>query len=146
MNLNLNDADLNRLSDATRAELAALFFPTPVRDYPDGFDSDDFEDVVDLTPGQIEEFMEGCAAITIAGLRLFAEAGGRIHGSALDTVGIENYGSFQGSVTKRTRTVTRNRNAYLLAWDDWSEAPGGVGHYAVTPATLRSLRIYFKLD
>jgi hypothetical protein len=146
MNLMLNAKDLSKLSSAARAELAALLFPKDEASLPAGFDADDFEDVVDLTPGQVEDFMQGCAEVTIAGLKIIAEKGPAIHASLLDDAGIENYGHFQGSVTKRTRTITKDKNAFLFAWDNWQDAPDGIGHYAVTQETFRSLRIYFKLD
>jgi hypothetical protein len=144
----LTKDDLNSFSPAVRAELLASVFSKPkppLNGVPPGFDQDDFEDVVDLTPGDVEEFMEGCAPETVAGLKVFAEHGPVIHASLLDAAGIENYGHFQGRVTKRTRTITKDKNAFLFAWDDWPNAPGGVGHYAVTQETFRSLRIYFKL-
>lgn len=146
MNLMLNAKDISKLSSSARAELAALFFPKDEASLPSGFDTDDFEDVVDLTPGQVEDFMQGCAEVTIAGLKIIAEKGPAIHASLLDDAGIENYGHFQGSVTKRTRTITKDKSAFLFAWDNWQDAPDGIGHYAVTQATFRSLRIYFKLD
>ncbi|HEY0147713.1 MAG TPA: hypothetical protein VGB70_01785 [Allosphingosinicella sp.] len=146
--ITLTKEDISKLSAATRAELMATIFPKPqanVGQMPPGFDADDFEDVVDLTPGQIEEFMKGCANETIAGLRVIAEHGPAIHASKLEDAGIENFSHFQSRVTKRTRTVTGQKGVYLFAWDDWSEAPDGVGQYAVTPTTHRSLRVYFNL-
>jgi hypothetical protein len=77
---------------------------------------------------------------------VIAEHGPVIHAKLLNDVGIENYGSFQGGVTKRTRTITGDSEACLFAFDDWSEAEEGVGHFAVTKNTFRSLRIYFELD
>ncbi len=90
--------------------------------------------------------MKGCAPETIAGLRVIAENGPVIKASLLDAAGIENYSHFQGRVTKRTRTITGQKGVYFFTWDDWEEAPDGVGHYAVTGPTFRSLRIYFNLD
>jgi hypothetical protein len=106
----------------------------------------DWTDVVDLTPGQVEEFMAGCSEWTVKGLRVIAERGEKVHGSALREAGIENVGHFQGAVTKRTRTITGDRHAFLFTWDDWSAQPDGVGHYFVPAATVRSLRIYFHLE
>lgn len=147
--LMLTKDDIRSLSPSAQEELKQLLFAKPrvdVAGLPDGFTADDFEDVVDLTPGQMEDFMAGCSAETVAGLKIIAENGPVIHASQLDAAGIDNYGHFQGRVTKRTRTITGNRDAYLFTWDDWTQQPGGVGHYVVTPATFRSLRIYFKLD
>ena len=149
MHLVLTTEDLSSLSDATRAELAAKLFPKKTSapfDLQAGFDDDSFEDVVDLTPGQVEEFMKACAPETIAGLKVFAEHGPVIHADLLGKVGIANYAHFQGRVTKRTRTVTGDKNAFLFSWDDWSAHDDGVGLYAITPTTLRSLRIFFNLD
>ena len=149
MQLVLTKEDFIALSPSTRAELLASFSskpkPTPGQ-LRMGFSAADFEDVVDLTPGEIEEFMEGCSDETVAGLKVFAEHGPVIHATLLDAAGIENYGHFQGRVTKRTRTVTKDKDAYLFAWDDWNSADDGIGQYAVTPTTFRSLRIYFELD
>ena len=147
MQLMLNEADLNKLKPSTRADLLANLFP-PAQERPTqnsrGFD---WDEVVNLTPGQVEEFMAGCADETKAGLRVIAQHGPMIHASLLAQAGIENYGHFQGRVTKRTRTVTGDKHAFLFTWDDWSsEENEGVGHYAVTDATYRSLRIFFNLD
>lgn len=145
----LTKEDLNSFSAAVRAELLASAFSKakPSLDgLPAGFDGDDFEDVVDLTPGQVEKFIEGCAPETVAGLKVFAEQGPVIHASLLDAAGIDNYSHFQGRVTKRTRTITKDKDAFLFAWDDWTKAPNDVGQYAVTQTTFRSLRIYFELD
>jgi|GEM_PF-3832949 len=107
----------------------------------------EWDDVADLTPGQVETFMAGCSLKTVAGLRVLAEHGPVIRASLLDRAGIENYGHFQGRITTRVRTVTGNRRAFLVTWDDWeSEENAGIGHYAITAKTYRSLRIYFNLD
>ncbi len=99
---------------------------------------------VDLTPEIIDEFMEGCAEETIEGLRVLAEQGPMIHATALKAAGIENYGHFQGRTTKRTRTVTKNPKAFLLGFDEWnSPTNNGVGHYAVTDTTWKTLKQYF---
>jgi len=149
MYLIITDKDLSKFSSSTRAELMATAFPkaqVDPADFPPGFGAEDFEDVVDLTPGQVEDFMEGCSAETVAGLKIIAENGPVIHASLLNKAGIENYAHFQGRVTKRTRTITKDKDAYLFGWDDWTATKDGVGHYAVTKATFRSLRIYFELD
>jgi hypothetical protein len=141
--------DISSFSPSTRAELMAAAFPKPKafpNGFPSGFNKDDFEDVIDLTTDKIEEFMEGCSSETIDGLKVFAEHGPAIHASLLDDANIENYGHFQGRVTKRARTVTKNKDAFLFAWDDWTKAPDKIGQYAVTQVTYRSLRSYFDLD
>ena len=148
----LTDTDLSKLKQASRADIMSVLLASTaaavlpeVRD--EGFD---WEERVDLTPDQVEEFMQGCAPQTIAGLKVIADHGPKIAAKLLeDEAGIDNYGHFQGRVTKRTRTVTGDKHAFLLAWDDWTvgeNAERGYGHYAVTDTTFRSLRGFFGLD
>lgn len=119
--------------------------------YPPGADQYgmEWEGVVDLTPAQVAEILEGCSTQTVAGLRIFAEHGPIIDANLLDGAGIDNYGHFQGRVTKRTRTVTGDRHAFLSTWDDWTSeenAARGYGRYAVTNTTWGSLREVFDFD
>lgn len=143
MHIVLTESDLSRLKPSTRADILSTLFPRTESSTARG--EFDWTDVVDLTPGEVEHFMEGCAPETIAGLRVIAENGPVIHATLLQQAGLENYGHFQGRVTKRTRTVTGDRHAFLFTWDDWSQAEDGVGRYAVTDTTHRSLRVYFNL-
>jgi hypothetical protein len=135
------------LSSRTKAELLAAVFGSP--DRGESAIEGDFEwgGRVEFTPGEVEAFMEAFddSSSVTRGLRVIAENGPRIHASMLDQAGVDDYSSFQRSTTRRVRTVTGGK-AYLLAWDDWAKADDGVGHYAVTPATHRSLCIYFNLD
>lgn len=146
MQLILNDQDLVKLKGSTRADLMANVFPKEKAQSAEDSEGFDWEDVADLSPGEIEEFMGGCSQETIAGLRVIAEHGPTIRANLLAQAGIENYGHFQGRVTKRTRTVTGDKDAFLFAWDDWQAQEDGIGHYAVTAKTFRSLRVYFNLD
>jgi hypothetical protein len=149
MEIVLTKDDFISFSPSTRAEIIAYLTSKPKvspGQLPTGFTAEDFEDVVDLTPGEVEDFMSGCSEKTIAGLRVFAEHGPVIQAKLLNDVGIEKYGHFQGRITQRTRTITGDEDAYLFAWDDWEEVEEGEGQYAVTQATYRSLRIYFELD
>jgi hypothetical protein len=151
MMITLTDTDLSKLKPATRADIVAVLLSTaaaaqPSNNHPEGFK---WDEVVDLNPSQVEEFMQGCAPQTIAGLKVIAEHGPVIAANLLLEAGIDNYGHFQGRVTKRTRTITGDKHAFLFTWDDWSEgenAERGYGHYAVTETTLRSLRDYFGLN
>jgi hypothetical protein len=91
--------------------------------------------------------MDGCSEETIHGLLAIAELGPVIHASRLNpTFNQDTYRYFQGAVTKRTRTITGDKDACLLAWDDWDKSSDGIGHYAVTMTTFHSLRRYFELD
>ena len=150
MQITINENDLTKLKPATRQDLLATLFGTTAATIPpenaDGFE---FEEVADLTPEQVAEFMQGCSPQTVAGLQIIAEHGPVIAANLLNEAGIENYGHFQGRVTKRTRTITGDKHAFLFTWDDWTSgenAERGYGHYAVTETTFRSLRKHFELD
>lgn len=144
MQITLNQDDINKLTPQTRDELMSILFPKPVVRTVEGAEGFDWEGVVAFTLADIEHFIEGCSEQTIKGLQIFAKHGPIIHTDKLHQVGITNYGSFQGSCTKRARTVSGNSNAYLLAWDDWDEYGGESGKYAVSAMTYKSLREYFS--
>lgn len=149
MNLMLDANDISGLSPSARAELMALVFRRPAVDDPANSSDLEWDDVIDFTPELIEEFMEGCSDKTIAGLRVFAEHGPVISAALLKEAGIDNYGQFQGAITRRTRTVTGDSDAFMFTWDDWQSPENtalGYGHYAVTATTHRSLRGYFGLS
>ncbi len=151
MDIILTAGDLSRLKPSTRTDIVNLILgaagssaPTP-QGTSDGWD---WDEVVNLSPDRVSEFMQGCSEETIAGLRVIAEHGPIISADLLKQVGIDNYGHFQGRVTKRTRTVTGDKHSFLLSWDDWrstENAARGFGHYGVTEITFQSLRGYFGL-
>ena len=147
----LTDTDLSKLKQSSRADIMSVLLRSTAAAMPPQNQAEGFEwdEVVDLTPDQVEEFMQGCSQQTVAGLKVIAEHGPVIAANLLQEAGIENYGHFQGRVTKRTRTVTGDKSAFLFTWDYWSEgenAERGYGHYAVTDTTFRSLRGFFGLD
>lgn len=149
MNITLDADDINNLSPGARAELSSMFFRRRAPSDPANVAELDFEDVADFTPRLIEKFSERCSEKTMAGLRVFAEHGPKIEADLLNAAGIDNYGQFQGAVTRRTRTVTGDPEAYMFAWDDWTvgeNAERGFGHYAVTARTYSALREYFDLN
>lgn len=149
MQIIINDTDLIKLKPATRQDLLATLFRSAASTPAQNAEGFEWEEVVDLTPDQVEEFMQGCSPQTVAGLRVIAEHGPVIAANLLHEAEIENYGHFQGRVTKRTRTITGDKHAFLFTWDDWQSeenAERGYGHYAVTETTFRSLRKYFDLD
>ena len=147
----LNEKDITSLKPSTRADLMAFLLrstaaPTPPQNHAEGFE---WDEVVDLAADKVAEFMQGCAEQTVAGLKVIAEHGPVIAANLLQEAGIENYTHFQGRITKRTRTITGDKHAFLFTWDDWGSgenAERGYGHYAVTDTTFRSLRSYFELD
>lgn len=152
MQIIINNTDLIKLKPATRQDLLATLFSSSASASstpPQNAKGFEFEEVVDLTPAQVEEFMQGCSPQTVAGLQVIAEHGPVIAANLLNAAGIDNYGHFQGRVTKRTRTITGDKHAFLFTWDDWTSgenAERGYGHYAVTETTFRSLRKHFELD
>ena len=158
MQIVMTENDMGRLSPAARAEIINCLNPPKVKvdewdeispDAPLAEDAEyrdfDMSDVVDLTPSQVREWMEAASDKTKHGLRIFAEQGPVIRVKALMDAGIENYSHFQSRTTIRTRTVTGQKDAYLLGRDNWDVAEEGDGCYAVTRTTFESLRRYFQL-
>ena len=146
MEIILSKGEFTQLSEATRAEILALLSPPDPAASQLGPEFDGLKmdsDRVNLTYEQMQEWMEGAADPTKAGLRVFAEQGPVIRARALTDAGITNLPHFQSRTTIRTRTVTGKKDAFLLGWDDWGRVPEGEGKYAVTPMTHRSLQCYF---
>jgi hypothetical protein len=114
----------------------------------------DLEGVADLTFRQVQKWMERASDKTKNGLRVFAEYGPVVDVGRIYDAGISNVPHFQSRTTIRTRTVTGDKDAYLLGWDDgddsWevdhSTGRYLTGRYAVTPITHQSLRRYFGFD
>jgi hypothetical protein len=147
----------NRLSAKTKTELMSAVFGTSLSSLPlpDDVQMSDFDwsNRAKLTPGEVETFIDDSTnmhAGTIKGLEIIAEFGPIIHSSQLleklkDEAGvalIDDLGTFQRSTTRRVRSVTGDKSAFLLAWNDWVD---GEGYYAVTAETHRSLQVYFEL-
>lgn len=155
MKLTLSKKDLSCLSAHTRAEiLDYLSSPTAMNKHTVGapdpeYDGFNMSNVAELTYDQVRTWMVRVSRWTKAGLRVFAEQGPIIHVSVLvaalerEAEGSGNYSQFQSRTTVRTRTVTGDKEAYLLGWDEWDTDEG---HYAVTRQTYKSLRRYFRLD
>jgi hypothetical protein len=162
MDLILKPEDLGKLKPETVAELVGLVAGKEqergrkavrlvMRVLPLNSHGMDYEGVVDLSPEQVSQFMAGVSDQTREGLKVFAEHGPILDVTTglLDDVGIENYGHFQGRVTKRARTVTGDPEAYLLGYDEWEWNDKGdtleKGRFGVTQTTYDSLRKYFGL-
>lgn len=159
MMLILSAEDFGTLSARTQAELLAHLQGVPAPSmpalqgaHPSTVPSDidpevarffDWTDRADLTFKQVQTWMEAASDKTKLGMRVFAEHGPIIDVSLLHEAGIENPSHFQSRTTTRTRTVTGDKSAFLLAWSDWSV---GDCRYAVTPITHQSLRRYFNLN
>jgi hypothetical protein len=148
----LTNDDFAALSPSAKREIMNLVgaikeeVPPPGPFLGEAYKNVDMRDVVDLTFKQIQTWMEAAAEKTQAGLRIFAEKGPVIRAKDLTDIGIDNLSHFQSRTTIRTRTVTGDKGAYLLGYDDWSQVDDGEGRYAVTPTTHASLRRYFQLD
>lgn len=149
MKLLIDENDLSKMKPATRADLLSMLMSSgSASTLPNHDPRFDWDNVVDLTPEQVEEFMEGSSDKTAEGLKVIAKRGPVILANELNAAGITNYGHFQGRVTQRTRTVTRKKRVFLFTWDDWSEganAERGFGHYAVSRNTWESLKEHFGL-
>lgn len=152
MFLTLTNDDLALLSLSTRNEILKLAgatkeeAPSVTPNLGVAYKNVDMTGVADLTFKQVQTWMEAASEKTKIGLRVFAEQGPVVRAQALIDAGIENTSHFQSRTTIRTRTVTGDKETYLLGWDDWDQVEYGEGRYAVTPATHASLRQYFQLD
>ena len=165
--ISLSKKDFNSLSPGARAEIRDRFLQgsrvgvlslEDLEEQDQDYRDIDMDGVVDLTYKQVREWMEAASDSTRAGLRVFAEHGPIIREKMLKEA-LEDASNkdehrekpmgtshFQSRTTVRTRTVTRNKDAFLLGWDDWYLVEEGEGRYAVTPTTYESLRRYFGLD
>jgi hypothetical protein len=152
MQIVLTADDLRKLSEAARTEILALVpghdegeppLPTDAGAYGSDYDGIDMSGVVDLSFRETQKWMAAASDQTKRGLYVFAKKGGVATAKDLTRAGIANLPHFQSRTTIRTRTIKKDRDAYLLGWDDWSRVEDGDGRYAVTPKTCRSLRRYF---
>lgn len=152
MNIVLSSEDVSALSPAAQEEILGLlklgggsttYAPAPTAG-PE-YEGIDLEGMADLTFRQIQTWMSAASDKTKAGLRVIAEQGPVVKAQALLDAGIENLPHFQSRTTIRTRTVTGDKDAFLLGWDDWTQVADGEGKYAVTPITHQSLRRYFNI-
>jgi len=157
MMLAITRAEFATLTPGAQAELMRLWngstLPAAVvsgdaTPFPPEYAGIDMEDVHDLTPRMMADWMEAAADKTKAGLRVFAEHGPIVTVRQLKAAGIDNIAHFQSRTTIRTRTVTGHDDAFLLGWEEsWEKDEDKVddNRYAVTPMTHQSLRRYFKL-
>jgi len=157
MQMILSSDDLAGLSATSRNEILSKFSgketprtvdTPPQRSLEIGpeYAGVDMDERADLTFKQIQTWMAAASDKTKLALRVMAEKGPVITAQHLTEAGVENLSHFQSRTTIRTRTVTGDKKAFMLGWDDWSEAEDGEGRYAVTPITYQSLRRYFQLD
>ncbi|TVR05815.1 MAG: hypothetical protein EA385_17305 [Salinarimonadaceae bacterium] len=152
MFITLTADDLSSLSLSTKNEILKLAgaakeeAPSALAGLGEAYKNIDMTGVADLSYRQVQTWMEAASEKTKLGLRIFAEHGPVVRAQALIDAGIDNTSHFQSRTTIRTRTVTGDKEAYLLGWDDWGQAEENQGRYAVTPLTHASLRQYFQLD
>ena len=148
MEITLNtERDFPKLSSSARREIVALVTSAVVTNpETEPFVGIDLTNVVDLTYGQVQKWMEAASPPTRKGLQVVAELGPVIRAKDLIDAGIANISHFQSRTTIRTRTVTGDKDVFLFGWDDWSVVEEGEGRYAVTATTHESLRRYFELD
>jgi hypothetical protein len=154
MQLILTSEDLAAFSPATRGEILARMFGGEI-DAPSApvstgarqaeYRGIDLTDVVDLSVRQVHRWMEAASDKTKLGLKVIAQRGPVVRAKHLTRAGIDNLPHFQSRTTIRTRTITGNREAYLLGWDDWYKVDEGEGRYAVIHRTHSSLRRSFEL-
>jgi hypothetical protein len=166
----LTEHDISRLSADCRAELQRLLFErsadeAPSRDEPFVFDFPDtyqpsFEEeqdndarqgkrVISITPDDAKALVANISERSLQTLTLFA-SGRPI--ALTELVGVERpyenltdlKRSFVGAVTRRLRTVTRNRQAALFL--QTSVADGDIPAIAIRQSSAEALRIALNLN
>ena len=150
----LTGEDIAGFSDATRNEILRRLegsigempsrSPLPAPELSDLYHDIHMPHLEDVTFKHISKWMEGVSQRVRDGLRIIAEHGPVIEANALFEAGI-NIRQFQSATTRRTRSLTGDPQAYLLAWDRWQGMDDPMGRYAVSPITHQSLRRYFDL-
>lgn len=169
MMLFLTDHDISRLSPEFRTELQRLLFDRKPDNFieendsefgldlpPDaflvesGYETDGIAEakrVIDITPTEAKGLIANISERSLQTLKLFAEDRpiflGELIGADMPYENMTDLKrSFVGAVTRRLRTVTRNKRATLFlkynAPDDASDTATGI---AVRPASAQSLRI-----
>ncbi|RPF72142.1 hypothetical protein [Aurantiacibacter spongiae] len=154
MNIVLTADDLARFSQSTRDEILRRFVDevgslpvsalVPAPDWRDEFEGVHVANLEDITHKYIGRWMERASDEVRAGARVIAEHGPVVNAHQLTELGID-IRKFQSATTRRTRALTGDRNAYFLAWNNWSGMDDPDGKYAVSPITHQSLRRYFGL-
>jgi hypothetical protein len=165
----LTNHDIDRLSPEFRAELQRLLSDRKNDDFieehdnefgldlpPDaylmesGYAKDDVAEakrVIDITPAEARGLIANISERSLQTLKLFAEDRPILLDELIgDGMPYENMTdlkrSFVGAVTRRLRTVTRNKRATLFlkyhAPDDANDTTSGI---AVRPASAQALRI-----
>lgn len=143
MQIILSGEDFTQLSDEARQEIQALLFPRKIR-IPKGYEDCDWTNVIDMTPRQTEELMQGLGGAARKAMKVIAGEGPVVDALALSGTGIANPGSFQSGIHRRLRNVTGNQNACLFTFDDWAEQPEGIGHFIISRQSHESLLDYFS--
>lgn len=155
----LTGEDLAAFSDATRTEILRRLqsnigampstspstSPSPAPHFSDQYDDINTVNLEDITVKHIGKWMEGLSAPVRAGVQIIAEHGPVIRAGALLEAGI-GIKHFQSATTRRTRALTRDPDAFFVAWNNWAGMDDVEGKYAVSPITHQSLQWYFKLD
>lgn len=151
----LTGEDLAAFSDATRTEILRRLqsnipampstSPSPAPHFSDQYNDINAVNLEDITAKHIGKWMEGLSAPVRAGVQIIAEHGPVIRAGALLDAGI-SIKHFQSATTRRTRALTRDPDAFFVAWNNWAGMDDAEGKYAVSPITHQSLRRYFKLD
>ncbi len=116
----------------------------PAEEVPEGFEADDFERVVNLSFGDVEQLIAGCSPENVRALRAFAEHGPKVHGSLI-APHVHHLGEFNKSINEYAQTFSAGECIYLFTWDDWPSHKDEIGFYALSAASYRSLRKYFAL-
>lgn len=103
--------------------------------------------VVELSPGQVKAFLEGCSEKTKLALETMARSSSRQFklnavAKALD-VDADGLKGVWGGLTRRTKTITGDPSAYLIDWIEDEQLDQWIGE--LSEMTYQSLRRAFRI-
>ncbi len=106
----------------------------PVSDAEDAEEEDGEESAADLSTAQATAFLEGCSDKTKRVIRAMVRNGGEFRLKALAAslnLEVGEMGGVWGGLTKRTRTILRDKKANFIKWklfydadDRWEDSEG----------------------
>ena len=130
------------LSDTCKAEIAAhLGFAYAGPALPIAVGSSDGDEYAELGIQAARAFLQGCSARTREVLAAIVQSGDSFSLRQLEIDTRAEEGSLRGvwtGLTKRTRTITGDDEAYLIQWSEQAEDGDYTGR--LTPVTLNAFK------
>ncbi len=110
-------------------------------------DSDAHEAMYDLNDQMVKRFMEGIAEKTETFLQCFVKDGKGCVDELLEAVGykdLQDLRGLLGGITRRTRKLFNDPDAYIIGWQGDESDNSHNGYYFVMEGTRQALENYFK--